>query len=334
MTGDKRELPAPLEELKRSSTPQEDLIFPASALPLAGIKMKPQNHLSWQDPTPSLPNSLHYSHLSHHPPPHDHQTCYSCESATKRTPGPQTMWTSPFLTLVLCQHPLLTSEIPYYICRITQPILSKISIILSLLRTMPFTSTVTKSEDAASPAAPLNGGHLPPHTPYQQPDWRWDNSSLLLTTSSDLSSSQIRTPELCILHHHTVPLIPLCHSHLHWAPSPHISTLIPQRFLLLAHCHSGEGDGTPLQYSCLESPMDGGAWWAAVHGVAKSHTQLSNFTFTFHFHALEKAMATHSSVLAWRIPGTEEPDGLPSMGSHRVGHDWSDLAAAAAALPL
>ena len=77
--------------------------------------------------------------------------------------------------------------------------------------------------------------------------------------------------------------------------------------------------------------MDGGAWWAAVHGVAKSRTRLSNFTFRFHFHALEKEMATHSSVLAWRIPGTAEPGGLPSMGLHRVGHDWSDLAAAAAA---
>ena len=83
----------------------------------------------------------------------------------------------------------------------------------------------------------------------------------------------------------------------------------------------GEGNGTPLQYSCLENPMDGGAWWAAVHGVAKSWTQLSDFTFTFHFHALEKEMATHSSVLAWRIPGTGEPGGLLSMGSHRVGHD-------------
>ena len=93
---------------------------------------------------------------------------------------------------------------------------------------------------------------------------------------------------------------------------------------------NGEGNGTPLQYSCLENPMDGGAWWAAVHGVAKSWTQLSDFTFTFHFHALEKEMTTHSSVLAWRIPGTGEPDGLPSMGSLRVGHDWSDLAAAAA----
>ena len=93
----------------------------------------------------------------------------------------------------------------------------------------------------------------------------------------------------------------------------------------------GEGDGTPLQYSCLENPMDGGAWWAAVHGVAKSQTRLSDFTFTFHFHALEKGMARHSSVLACRIPGTGEPGGLPSMGLRRVGHDWSDLATAAAA---
>ena len=65
----------------------------------------------------------------------------------------------------------------------------------------------------------------------------------------------------------------------------------------------GAGDGAPLQCSCLEDPMDGGAWWAAVHGVAKSRTRLSNFTFTFHFHALEKEMETHSSMLAWRIPG-------------------------------
>ena len=91
-----------------------------------------------------------------------------------------------------------------------------------------------------------------------------------------------------------------------------------------------EGDSNPLLYSRLENPMDGGAWWAAVHGVDTSRTQLSDFTFTFHFHALEKEMATHSSVLALRIPGTGEPGGLPSMGSHRVGHDWSDLAAAAA----
>ena len=83
----------------------------------------------------------------------------------------------------------------------------------------------------------------------------------------------------------------------------------------------GEGNGNPFQYCCLENPMGGGAWWAAVHGVAKSRTRLGNFTFTFHFPALEKEMATHSSTPAWRIPGMGEPGGLPSMGSHRVGHD-------------
>ena len=138
----------------------------------------------------------------------------------------------------------------------------------------------------------------------------------------------------------------------------------------------GEGNGNPLQHSCLENPVGGGAWQAAVHGVTKSRTRVkwatSRSLFTFlhwrrkwqptpvslpgksngcrslggyspwghkesdtterlHFHALEKEMATHSSVFAWRIPGTAEPGGLPSMMSHRVGHDWSDLAAAAAA---
>ena len=102
-------------------------------------------------------------------------------------------------------------------------------------------------------------------------------------------------------------------------------------FIWLSRGISGEGNGDPLQNFCLENPIDGGTWWAAVHGVAKSLVRLSDFTFTFHFHALEKEMATHSSVLAWRIPRTEEPSGLLSMGSHRVGHNWSDLAAAAAA---
>ena len=86
----------------------------------------------------------------------------------------------------------------------------------------------------------------------------------------------------------------------------------------------GEGNGTPLQYSCLENPMDGGAWYAAAHGVAEL-----DMTERLHFHALEKEMATHSSVLAWRVPVTVEPGGLPSMGSNRVGHDWNNLAAAA-----
>ena len=92
-------------------------------------------------------------------------------------------------------------------------------------------------------------------------------------------------------------------------------------YLSVVHWPDGEDSGTPRQYSCLENPMDGGAWEGAVHGVSKSQTRMSNFTFTFHFHALEKEMATHSSVLAWRIPGTGEPGGLPSMGSHRVGHN-------------
>ena len=80
----------------------------------------------------------------------------------------------------------------------------------------------------------------------------------------------------------------------------------------------GEGVGNPLQYSCLENPVDGGAWWAAVHRVAQSRTRLKRLSM----HAcIKKEMATHSSVLAWRIPGTGEPGGLPSLGSHRVGHD-------------
>ena len=99
------------------------------------------------------------------------------------------------------------------------------------------------------------------------------------------------------------------------------NTEVPQKLKIVLYDAVRVGDGTPLQYSCLETPMDGGAWWAAVHGVAKSWTRLSDFTLTFHFHALEKEMATHSSVLAWRIPGMGEPGGLPSMGSHRVGHD-------------
>ena len=82
----------------------------------------------------------------------------------------------------------------------------------------------------------------------------------------------------------------------------------------------GEGNGNPLQYSCLENPMDEGAWWAAVHGVMKSRTLLRDFTFTFHFHALEKEMATQSSILAWKILWMKEPGRLQSMG-HRLGHD-------------
>ena len=125
---------------------------------------------------------------------------------------------------------------------------------------------------------------------------------------------------------------PLCfyvyeHTSLLWTPciisNFHISEKLAFKI--------GEGIGTPLQYSCLENPTDRGAWQAAVHGVTKSWAWMSNFTFTFHFHALEKEITTHSSILAWRIPGTGEPGRLLSMGSHRVGHDWSNLAAAAAA---
>ena len=92
-------------------------------------------------------------------------------------------------------------------------------------------------------------------------------------------------------------------------------------YFLYSSVYIGEGNGTPFQYSCLENPTDGGAWWAAVHGVTEGWTRLSDFTFTFHFHALEKEMTTHSSVPAWRIPGIGEPSGLPSMESHRVGHN-------------
>ena len=101
----------------------------------------------------------------------------------------------------------------------------------------------------------------------------------------------------------------------HVLPPPAVPDCIFFRLVI----QFGEGHGTPLQYSCLENPMDGGAWWTAVH--AKGQTRLTDFPFTFHFHALEKEMATHSSVLAWRIPGTGEPGGLPSLGSHRVRHD-------------
>ena len=111
-----------------------------------------------------------------------------------------------------------------------------------------------------------------------------------------------------------------------------VSKVVSLLLNMLSRFVIGEDNGTPLQYSCLENPMDGEAWWAAVHGVARSRTWLSDLTFTCHFHALEKEMATHSSVLAWRIPGTGEPGGLLSLGSHRVGHDWSNLAAAAAGL--
>ena len=98
-------------------------------------------------------------------------------------------------------------------------------------------------------------------------------------------------------------------------------TLGAPLFYAVLYLHTEKAMTPHSSNSCLENSMDGGAWWAAVHGVAEGRTRLSDFTFTFHFHALEKEMANHSSVLAWRIPGMGEPGGLPSLGSHRVGHD-------------
>ena len=106
--------------------------------------------------------------------------------------------------------------------------------------------------------------------------------------------------------------------HFYWCPTRPVTSwryLLFLSIFVFSSVFHGEGTGNTLQYSCLETPMDGGAWWAAVHGVAESQTRLSDFTLSFHFHALEKEMATHSSVLAWRIPGTGEPGGLPSVGS-------------------
>ena len=105
------------------------------------------------------------------------------------------------------------------------------------------------------------------------------------------------------------------------SPWGHKELNITERLPFHFHFHALEKEWQPNPVLLPGKSMDRGAWWAAVHGVAKSRTRLSSFTFTFHFHALEKEMATHSSVLAWRIPGTGEPGGLPSMGSHRVGHD-------------
>ena len=126
--------------------------------------------------------------------------------------------------------------------------------------------------------------------------------------------------------HHTTSLKTRLHHAVQQAELKNLNELFGQHsitkcFLNFCYILLLNGNGTPLQYSCLENPMDGGAWRAAVHGVAEGRTRLRDFTFTFHFHALEKEMAPHSSVLAWRIPGTAEPGGLPFMGSHRVGHN-------------
>ena len=112
-----------------------------------------------------------------------------------------------------------------------------------------------------------------------------------------------------------------CRSELHDTDFDQLGAAATRQHSALGSEVPGEGDGNPLQYSRLENPMDGGAWWAAVHGVSKSETRLNDFAFTFHSHALQKEMATHSSVLAWRIPGTEEPGRLLSMGSQ----SWTRL---------
>ena len=138
----------------------------------------------------------------------------------------------------------------------------------------------------------------------------------------DIGSRKINMIMFYLLLHHYIPhffnqnIAYMFHSSS-FLPSRHASHASLQGHIRRKlQCTYGEGNGNPLQYSCREGPMDGGAWQAAVHGIARSRTRLH-----FHFHALEKEMATHSSILAWRIPGTGEPGGLPSMGSHRIGHD-------------
>ena len=121
-------------------------------------------------------------------------------------------------------------------------------------------------------------------------------------------------------------------STLFWLPNPCFCSRLFKRGSQVFCLFRLEKEMATLQYSCLENPMDGGAWQATALGVSGSRTRLSDFTFTFHFHALEKEMSTHSSILAWRIPGMEEPGGVLSMGSQRVGHDCSDLAAVAVSL--
>ena len=151
----------------------------------------------------------------------------------------------------------------------------------------------------------------------------------MVCANSQTEPLTLRAVKLNTLRMRRWSLFPVCqvNQHLDFCLSQPAPTASgqgqPVRWLLLGEpcIRQGEGNGTPLQYCCPENPMDGGAWEAAVHGAAKSQTRLSDFTFTFHFHALEKEMATHSSVLAWRIPGTGEPGGLQSMGPLRVRHD-------------
>ena len=152
-------------------------------------------------------------------------------------------------------------------------------------------------------------------------DWcpPWYRIIFSVFTSRSLVTDERKCTKLSVIWNLTIPTSsPFC---LGFS----IYTKLPMNY-----SSPGEGNGNPLQYSCLAIPMDRGAWKAVVHGVASSQTGLSDFTFTFHFQVLEKEMATHSSILAWRIPGMGEAGGLPSLGSHRIRHNWSDLVAAAA----
>ena len=157
--------------------------------------------------------------------------------------------------------------------------------------------------------------------------FRMDWLDLLVVQGTLKSLLQHHSSKASILLHSAFFIVQLSHPYMTTGKTialtkrTFVGKVMSLLFNMLSRLVIREGNGTPLQYSCLENPMNGVAWKAAVHGVPEGWTRLNDFTFTFHFDALEKEMATHSSVLAWRIPGTGEPGGLPSMGSHRVGHD-------------
>ena len=153
--------------------------------------------------------------------------------------------------------------------------------------------------------------------------WPIFNFSLLIYRNSLHIKAINLIPVICIAMLPSLPFVPWFMTFVY----KEINEFSNSLYLREHKINHREGNGKPLQCSWLENPMDREAWWAAVPGVTGSRTWLSDFIFTFHSHALEKEMATLSSVLAWRIPGMGEPGGLPSMGLHRVGRDWSDLAA-------